>query len=403
MLIPIGSTRPHWRAPYVTYSLLVANLLVTLLVWHSPNPTKALFVPMFPSLEGWVLSLFAHADLMHFLGNALFLWLFGTIAEDVLGPGLFLLFYLGGNVGATALQYWVTATYTPMALDTPVLGASGAIAGIMGLSACCFMQAKVKVWYLFFLGFRFATGVFEVGMPVFGGLWVGWEIVKGLVTTSLASTSGMEGGVAHWAHVGGFALGLGGALLLRLPKRISREDLVSTRSAPGTEYEAFRDAGQLERMLKESPEDARAWRAYGQALELSGREEQAREAYAKAVTLSLKQGELDNAAEAYQEMCGTEPLEGASSDTLMRIAIALQDKAKPKEAYLTLRHLARTHPRALNADAALMRAAEIARTSLHNPQIAAECYQQLLDTCPISPMRTVCEERLRELAAPVAV
>lgn len=400
MLVPIGSTRPHWRTPYVTYCLLVANLLVSLLVWHSPNPAKALFVPMFPSLEGWLLSLFAHADLMHFLGNALFLWLFGTIAEDVLGPGLFLLFYLSGNVGATALQYWVTATYTPMAMDIPILGASGAIAGIMGLSTCCFMQAKVRVWY-FFIFLRIYAGVFEVGMPVFGGLWLGWEIVQGMVTTSLASTMGSEGGVAHWAHVGGFLIGLGGALLLGLPKRISREDLVSTHTAPGTEYEAYRDAGQLERLLKESPEDAHAWRAYGQALELSGREDQSREAYAKAVSLSLKQGDVDNAAEAHQEMCGTEPLEGASSDLLMRLAIALQDKAKPKEAYLTFRHLAQTHPRALNADAALMRAAEIARISLHNPQIAAECYQQLLDICPISPMRTLCEERLRELAVGV--
>lgn len=400
--LPIGSTRPRWRTPYVTYALLIANLMVSLLVWNSPNPAGVLFKPSSPSVESWILSLFAHGNVGHYLGNALFLWLFGSIAEDVLGPGLFVLFYLGGNIGASALDYYITATYVPLAISVPWLGASGAIAGILGLAACCFMRAKVRVAYLVVFP-RFSAGVANVPMPVFGALWLAWEVFQGLVMTSLAAETGRYGGVAHWAHVGGFAVGVAGALALKLPGRISRSDLVSSHDAPGNEYDAYREAGELEHLLAESPEDALAWRAYGQALELSGRESQAREAYAKAVALSLKQGSIENAAEAYQEACAVEPLNEASAETLLQLGFALQSKAKPAEAYQVLRHLARVHPNSRQVDTALARAGEIARVALHRPEAARECYQELLDSCPASPMRGLCQEKLKELTAPISV
>ncbi len=399
--LPIGTTRPCWRTPYVTYCLLAANLLVSLLVWQAPDGMSKLFTPLHPTFESWVLSLFAHASLDHYLGNALFLWLFGAIAEDVLGPALFVAFYLGGNLGAGVLDYWVTATYVPTAMNVPWLGASGAIAGIMGLSACCFMRAKVRVWYLVWAGVRGASGVWEVPLPVFGGLWMGWEIVKGLMATLVQMSTGLHGGVAHWAHVGGFVVGVAGALALQLPKRISRSDLVSSHLAPSTDADAYREAGELERVLAESPEDAQGWRAYGQALELSNREPQAREAFCRATSLSLTQGDVPTAAEAYQEACGTEPLAGASAEALLQLAFALEDRDKTAEAFAVLRFLAHAHPEAAQLDTALVRAGEIARVALHRTEAARECYQELLDSCPISPMRALCQERLRELTAQV--
>ena len=395
--LPIGTTRPCWRTPYVTYCLLAANLVVSLLVWQAPDAGAKLFTPLHPSFESWVLSLFAHASLGHYLGNALFLWLFGTIAEDVLGPALFVAFYFGGNLGAGLLDYWVTATYVPMAMNVPWLGASGAIAGLMGLSACCFMRAKVRVWYFVWAWVRGASGVWEIPTPIFGGLWVGWEILQGLVLTSMQASTGCYGGVAHWAHVGGFLAGLAGALALQLPKRISRSDLVSSHLAPSTDYDAYRDAGELERVLVESPQDAQGWRAYGQALELSNREPQAREAFGRATSLGLQQGDLSTAAEAYQEACGTEPLAGASAEVLLQLAFALEDRDKPAEAFTVLRFLAQAHPEARQLDTALVRAGEIARVALHRTEAARECYQELLDACPISPMRALCQEKLREL------
>ena len=111
--------------------------------------------------------------------------------------------------GTSGRACWTTTsprTYVPMAISVPWLGASGAIAGILGLAACCFMRAKVRVTYLVLFP-RCSVGVATVPMPVFGALWLGWEVFEGLVMTSLAAETGRYGGVAHWAHVGGFAVG----------------------------------------------------------------------------------------------------------------------------------------------------------------------------------------------------
>ena len=155
--------------------------------------------------------MFLHGSWMHLLGNMWFLWLFGNNVEDSMGRLRFLLFYLLCGLAAAAAQI-VTSPYSPI----PMVGASGAISGVMG--AYLVLYPRVRVYTLVPLGF-FIT---SMALPawVMLGYWFLIQFVSGLV-----SVGGEGGGVAFWAHVGGFVAGL------VLVKLFARSDYVAEHQA----------------------------------------------------------------------------------------------------------------------------------------------------------------------------
>jgi len=397
LFVPLGTTRPCWRVPYATYGLIAACVGVFVLQVSDPEALPQGFIPAHPSLFAWLISTFMHGGILHLAGNMLFLWLFGTITEDVLGPGLFLLFYFGGNLGATALDALMGSMSAAHALHVPRVGASGAIAGIMGLAAVCFIRTKIRVWYLFsWWFFYWRTGVWEVAAPAGLALWVGWEIVQGTVQAAF----GAAGGVAHWAHVGGFVLGMVGAVAMGLHRKIPRGDLISGRRAASSAYDAYEQAGELQQMVVQGPDDADAWSALGRSYEMSARLEKAKEAHTKALFLFLKQRRIPEAADAYAAVVSYGLPPGLTADQQFDLACALEEAGKAKEAYSLFSQTAAEHPAGERAEIALMRGAEIARTSLNDPERAAGCYRRLLDSYPYSSWRALVQERLREMGLP---
>jgi len=396
-LIPLGTTRPCWRVPYATYGLIVANVVVFVIEVFSPDALPEGFVPAHPSLFTWFISMFMHAGLMHLAGNMLFLWLFGTITEDVLGPKMFLLFYFGGDLGATALDAMMGSMASAHVLDVPRVGASGAIAGIMGLAAICFVRTKIRVWYVFSWWLLYwRTGVWEVGAPAGLALWVGWEFVQGTLQAALGSA----GGVAHWAHVGGFVFGLVGAVALSLHKKVPRGDLVSGRRELRSAYDAYEQAGELQQIVVQDPDDGDAWAALGRSYEMSARVDKAKEAHTKALFLFLKQRRIAEAASEYAVVAEYGIPADLTASQQFGLACALEDAGKAREACRLFVQHAIEHPRQETAETALMRAAEIARTQLKDPEQAADCYRRLLGGYPYSTWRGMAQERLRELNLP---
>ena len=400
LFLPLGTTRPRWRTPYVTYGLIVANVAVFCLQIASPDALPPGFIPAQPGLFAWVASMFMHAGVLHLLGNMLFLWLFATLTEDVFGAWLLLGFYFASNFGASLLHWLVGAMFSPGSLEVPVVGASGAIAGIMGLSAVCFLRTKVRVWYLFWFWLVFVrTGTVELGAPVFVGLWAGWEVVQGLLKTSLEAAYGGGGGVAHWAHIGGFAVGLGGALALKLRKRVVYTDLVGGRRPVTSEFDAFRQAGELENMVKRSPKDADAWHALGRAREASGRVQKAGDAYARALELFLAERRGEEAVAAYRAVKEYQGVPELPAALLFLLACALDQGGRKKDAFLIFRQLTRGGPPGPQTETALLRAAEIAR-ELPGYRLEAErCYEALLKDFPHSTWRALAMEGLERLRA----
>ncbi len=213
-MIPLYDTIRSRSVPVVTWSLLLLNVLVFMfeltlsphqldllvrnygvvphdfLLWeHGRIGLTDMVVPYFTSM-------FLHGGWAHIIGNMLFLWIFADNVEDVQGSGTFLAFYLLCGVAAGVSQTLID----PMS-KLPSIGASGAIAGVLGAYIMYFPQSKVVS--LVFLGFFFTT----IAVPAFLylGLWFVMQFFSGV-----SSLGGYDtGGVAYFAHIGGFVVGLG--------------------------------------------------------------------------------------------------------------------------------------------------------------------------------------------------
>jgi membrane associated rhomboid family serine protease len=177
VLVPIEQQVPvgfGWLAP------------VRRLVQLPPNPTEI--------LASTITCMFLHGGWLHLIGNMWFLLIFGDNVEDRLGPFLYTVFYLLGGLAATATQWAISPGST-----VPMIGASGAIAAVLGGCAVTYPHARVKTLVFLFI---FIT-VIEIPALLFMALWFGAQLLQGLGVLH----GGMENGVAWWAHVGGFVFG----------------------------------------------------------------------------------------------------------------------------------------------------------------------------------------------------
>jgi membrane associated rhomboid family serine protease len=159
-----------------------------------------------------VTSMFLHGGLLHIGGNMLYLWIFGDNIEDTLGHGRFLVFYLASGVAAAIGQALVNPSST-----VPMIGASGAVSGVLGAYLLLFPHATILTLFTFGFFIRFA----RVPALVVLGLWIVLQLVNGYLTFSAqAMGRGEIGGVAWFAHIGGFLAGM--VLLFLFRPRQSR-------------------------------------------------------------------------------------------------------------------------------------------------------------------------------------
>jgi membrane associated rhomboid family serine protease len=217
-VVPIRDDNPTRIFPGVTYTLIALNVLVFIYEISLGPDLEAFFrvwavVPrlLTESFQGGVTGLpfpawftlftsqFLHGGFLHIAGNMLFLWIFGNNVEDKLGHVKFLIFYLACGVLA-GLSQWFFSAYSTV----PSLGASGAIAGVMGAYILRFPQAEILT--LIPLGFFFWT----VRIPAifFLGFWFAQQAFYGVASLNVPTNIGMQsGGIAYWAHAGGFIFG----------------------------------------------------------------------------------------------------------------------------------------------------------------------------------------------------
>lgn len=243
-MIPIRDDAPRFTTPYVTYIVLALNVLAFIYELTFPGPERnALmfqfgFLPvkisallsgasqisiqgvLFPvNTESAIVpiftSMFMHASWLHLLFNMWALWVFGDNIEDYLGHFWYLIFYLAAGIAAAALH----TLFNPMS-RIPSVGASGAIAGVMGAYLMLFPSARVLTLVPLLIFFTF------IQLPAWLvlGYWFLVQFLSG-AATSIAYSSQTSGGIAFWAHVGGFIAGI--ALIKLFPRRPRRYQFVS--------------------------------------------------------------------------------------------------------------------------------------------------------------------------------
>ena len=215
-MIPLRDVIPSRTTPYVTIGLIAVNALVFLYEMTLGDPRLEEFIIYFglvPAAFSWVAvltSMFLHGGFLHVGGNMLFLWIFGDNVEDRMGHGRFLVFYLLCGTAAALAQ-------TAMSPDSvaPMVGASGAVAGIMGAYFVLYPHSRIVTLIPLFVFFH----VMEVPALVFLGLWFVLQFISGVGSIAAATGGEPAGGIAFWAHVAGFVAGVSGVLVFRRPER----------------------------------------------------------------------------------------------------------------------------------------------------------------------------------------
>ncbi len=215
-MIPLRDVIPSRTRPFITIGLITLNVLV-FLYQLSLGPLVNTLVVVFglvPAAFSWTTvftSMFLHGGFMHLASNMLYLWIFGDNVEDRVGHFRFLLFYLLCGVVAALAQ-----TAVAPASRIPMVGASGAIAGVLGAYLVLYPHSRVLTLLPIFIFWQ----IIEVPAVFLLGMWFLMQFLSGVGSIAVTTASGGEaGGVAFWAHVAGFVAGVVGIYVFRRPER----------------------------------------------------------------------------------------------------------------------------------------------------------------------------------------
>ncbi|WP_227284928.1 MULTISPECIES: rhomboid family intramembrane serine protease [Paracoccaceae] len=236
-MFPIRDHNPSDRTPVVTYALIAMNIVIFLSYFPAIGGSEIQLMGFYAEwglvpaevargqeAHTLITSMFLHGGWMHLIGNMLFLWIFGDNLEDLLGHFGFLTFYLACGLAAALGQMLADPVST-----IPMVGASGAIAGVMGGYLLMFPRARIDVLVIIVIIFK----IFTIPAWLMLGLWFALQLFNGL------SIDAANGGVAYWAHAGGFVAGV----LFILPvwlRRGGRDYWAITHGKPPHEDVAYR-------------------------------------------------------------------------------------------------------------------------------------------------------------------
>jgi membrane associated rhomboid family serine protease len=210
-MIPLRDVIPSRSTPYITVTLIVLNAIAWLYELTIPGDLLPVFLQLYGvvpadfSTPTLISSMFLHGSWMHFIGNMWYLWIFGDNVEDRVGHGRFIVFYLLCGIVAALGHVGMDPSST-----LPTIGASGAIAGVMGTYFVLYPHSRVltAIFIFFFLD------LVEIPAIFFLGIWFLMQLFNGV--GSIGASASTTGGVAFWAHVFGFLAGLLCGLFARM-------------------------------------------------------------------------------------------------------------------------------------------------------------------------------------------
>jgi membrane associated rhomboid family serine protease len=329
------------------------------------------FVPANPTAISYLTANFMHGGWMHLIGNMWFLWLAGFVLEDVWGRWVYSIFYL--VAGVAALQFYA---WTNPGSITPTLGASGAVAALMGAFLVRFPKMKIEMaWLLFFRMWRFKAAAYWL-LPA----WLFMEICYG---TLFGNTSG----VAHWAHVGGFIFGAVAALAIQhsgIEHKTNKKIEEKLGWANDAELEAATSAmehGQLPEAIAilndyiaVKPNSLDAWNMLRQIATRQNDTKAFLDATAQTCSLHLKAHQVEAAFQDYAEFIDSGGGKMPSA-TWLELCKGAEEIQEFDRAFSEYQELAKAYPGERQALTAQLSAARLCLKRLNRPQDALALYQ----------------------------
>ena len=383
-LLPLAPLRRSRVAPVITIALIVVNLFVyfTNLSPDSHLPTNSVLdnwglKPKHPHIIALFSYMFLHGDTMHVLSNVIILGLFGRHIEEALGKVKYILLYLGSGIAAGLFYVLMTAFLKPEDNEKIMIGASGAIFGLLGMFAVRFWRTRVRLYLLFAVPGFVAIGLFT-----------SYQILMSIFQEK-------EGGVAYMAHIGGFLFGSLISWPLQMKKASKREyDIEDAEAAvKGGDWELA--GSYYTRLLENAPHDPGLNRARAQVFmrQDEPNTEAAMRHLRDAISGYLQKGEGIEALKTYQE--ALERLEELSDEKgkislgptlLSKLASVCEGLEQFGLAVDFLTLLCHDYPNAPETEAATLRLGRLHLTKLGQPQTSLEIFTRFMRLYPHSSL-----------------
>lgn len=394
MLLPYASDRPPAReavavACIVLCSFAIMGLVALISAVRGPDIPIHWYthLGMVPASLTWYAPLtyvLLHQDVWHLSTNMAFLAVFGASVEDAVGWRRFLLLYYGGAVATGAVQ---TGAVLLLHGDkySPIVGASGAVATIVGAFAVRFYRSRVR-----FLGLPFSVpAVMLVALVML------MEMGQALYDV-LRAEGGLARTDAHWAHLAGFVLGVGAGHAMRFVS-VARGEYALTDAVRARDRGASRSAiSRLSTILARNPDDHKARVQLAAAWADLGDMEQAEREYLRAIAGLLDSGARVSAAAAAVALWKVSPETRLPIHHLAEIARVLQESGQDSDALETYKRLVAWYPDSSDAASALVRCGTIRLRRLGDYAGAVRDFERYLQTHPEGDLRDVAEGLLRE-------
>lgn len=371
--------------PLATYSLVALNIILyigsipgdktDLAIRYGLIPERLEFLRLFTTF-------FLHFDAAHLVVNMLFLWLFGRKVEKAMGPVMFLLFYIGSGFIASLLHVLITAAFlSPELQSVPIVGASGAVAGVLGMYAIRFNRERIAIGsacvpaiYLLLFWFMIQVG--------FG--------ILGIFVTSVGSI--YINSIGYWSHIGGFVFGMTAAWVT----------IIGSNSQPQSKLrldelkrKTLIDVAEQFRSLNEAdPSDPFAHAELGRVRALLGDQARSTANYMTAIGLYKKSGQKDEALACLKDALRFWPESTLAHDTVFRFACFYESLGASNEAadrFKWLSGAARGKP---EAEMALIKLAQIQLGRFNQPEQAKETVELLMKEYPNSKWIDIAEQIL---------
>lgn len=395
--IPVGVNVETRKFPTMTvfYSLLCLLIFAFYRYLGSLLPIdiyNLVYVPGSSSVLSAITAAFVHLGYLHLLGNLVYLILFGRYVEDRMGPVAFTLLFLS----SAGLGNWLQGIYNTHVLGVSlgIIGASGAVAGVLGAFAIRFLTTRIEVAYWVFMPLQAYTRAGRTSVPSVLALLL-WFLLQALEGLSQLGGTGIH--VAYVTHLSGFiwgilfALGAGGLAEGAAEARLRRAKAYMAR---GQWYAA---QGALLRYLKDKPADGEAYAMLARSYLPCGDTTRARSCYQQACRLLIEAKLRGRAEDVYAEAVRGDPSFVLEAPRQLDVALGLERNLKPELAVRAYENFERRYPFHPEAPFALVRAANLYRNSLGDGEGAVRCYRRLIEAYPEDRWVDFAREEMRLL------
>ena len=389
--LPIGTDARVARTPWVTWTLVAANVFVFAAIHLTPGAVGAsygwAFKASHPTVGSAIASLFLHADPIHLLGNMLFLGVFGPALESRIGGLRYLICFLACGWLSNLAQAAAILARIPELAPIPIVGASGAISGLMGLFLVRLYFARLRFASLTMLLLHGTVRPTKFTLPAVVGivLWFTMTVIQALAEEAPET--------AYIAHLGGALLGMSFGFAMGLAAEGRLEHYLARGRRHAEKGEWFAALGEVEAYLAKVPDDPAVLAQAARIQRVTQQEAQAAARFREAIRLWLKRGALREACDGYEEMkrlLGAVTLPPAE---LLRVARACEELGRSADASRAYEAYGRRYPERQAAPLALLKSAEIERKLLNNHGRARYLYDELLRRNLPDKTRELVEER----------